>query len=328
MDRLSLIGSSPAFTRMLSLIDKFGRLRAPVLIEGETGTGKELAARAMHYSGTRQDQPFVPVNCGAFPEGLIESELFGHVRGAFTDARSDLTGLVETAAAGSLFLDEIDTLPAKAQIALLRFLQDGSYRPIGSRVERKVDVRVIAATNANLEQLVESGSFRADLLYRLRILNLKLPPLRERGQDALLLARTFFSRCRQDQECRVDVLDESACDWFSRYEWPGNVRELEGLVYREAMVCDDQTLRLAAPDAFSDERRIGFDRRLGRFNGAIYSTAKSMALEHFDRQYLIALMEQAEGNVTRAAKVAGKERRAFGKLLKKHGLAAGEAGRF
>lgn len=322
----SLIGSSSAFKQMLSLIEKISKLRAPVLIEGETGTGKELAARAIHYGGYRRDHPFVPVNCGAFPEGLIESELFGHVRGAFTDARADLPGLVESAAGGSLFLDEIDALTSKAQVALLRFMQDGSYRPIGSRFERRVDCRVIAATNADLDHLSGSGSFRPDLLYRLRILQLKLPPLRDRGQDSLLLARAFFSRCQQENECLVTELDESTCDWFHRYEWPGNVRELEGLVYRQAMICDEPTLRLAPPDLHCGERRIGRDRRLVNCCGESYSTAKAMVLEQFDRQYLTALMDQSSGNITRAAKVAGKERRTFGKLLKKHGLAVSEPG--
>ncbi len=166
----------------------------------------------------------------------------------FTDARADLPGLVETAAGGSLFLDEIDALTPKAQMALLRFLQDGSYRPLGSRVERKVDVRIIAATNTNLDRLAESGTFRSDLLYRLRILTLKMPPLRERDEDSLLLARAFFARCKQENQCKAEELDESSCSWFGRYQWPGNVRELEGLVYREAMVSDDETLRLEPPD--------------------------------------------------------------------------------
>ena len=322
MEHYSLIGSSVVFSKMLMLIERFSRLHAPVLIEGETGTGKELAARAMHYGGILRDKPFVPVNCGAFPEGLIESELFGHIKGTFTDARADLPGLVETASGGSLFLDEIDTLTPKAQVALLRFLQDGRYRPIGSRVERKVDVRILAATNANLDQLAESGNFRSDLLYRLRILTLKMPPLREREQDALLLARVFFTRCRQENQCKAGELDESACSWFSRYQWPGNVRELEGLVYREAMVSDDDTLRLDPPGSFSGERRNALDRRLIRFDGMAYSKAKSMALEQFDRHYLADIMEQAKGSVTCAARIAGKERRALGKLLKKHGLSS------
>lgn len=320
MDSNSLIGTSVAFARMLALIEKCARLQAHVLIEGETGTGKELAARAIHYGGIRRDGPFVPVNCGAFPEGLIESELFGHLRGAFTDARADLSGLVETAAGGSLFLDEVDALTLKAQVALLRFLQDGSFRAIGSRIERKVDVRIIAATNTSLDSLTEAGRFRTDLLYRLRILSIKLPPLRERDQDAILLARTFFARCQREHQCRVANFDESSCGWFSRYQWPGNVRELEGLVYREAMICDEQSLRLAAPASISGERRRVPDRRSLSLDDVPYSTAKSLALEQFDRQYLTELMARSKGNVTHAARLAGKERRALGKLLKRHGL--------
>jgi transcriptional regulator with GAF, ATPase, and Fis domain len=322
MDHFSLIGSSIAFSKMLSMIEKFAKLRAPVLIEGETGTGKELAARAMHYGGLLRGKPFVPVNCGAFPEGLIESELFGHLKGTFTDARENHPGLVETAAGGSLFLDEIDELAPKAQVGLLRFLQDGSYRPIGSRTERKVDVRILAASNANIDQLVASGAFRADLLYRLRILTLKMPPLRERGQDSHLLARTFFSRCRQEHQCTPSELDASSCDWFDRYPWPGNVRELEAIVYREAMISDDELLRLNAPVAFASERRCAADRRLRQFEGAAYSAAKTMALGQFDRHYLAALMKKANGNVSHAARIAGKERRSLGKLLKKHGISA------
>ena len=324
MDHFSLIGSSIAFSKMLSMIEKFGKLRAPVLIEGETGTGKELAARSIHYGGVLRGKPFVPVNCGAFPEGLIESELFGHLKGTFTDARSDHPGLVETAAGGSLFLDEIDALAPKAQVALLRFLQDGSYRPIGSRTERKVDVRIIAASNANLDQLVASGAFRTDLLFRLRILVLKLPPLRERGQDSMLLARTFFSRCRQEHQCTPRELDVSSCNWFDRYLWPGNVRELEAIVYREAMISDDALLQLQAPVAFAAERRSAVDRRLCKFEGVAYSVARMMALEQFDRQYLTDLMAKAKGNVSHAARTAGKERRSLGKLLKKNGISASD----
>lgn len=326
MEYYSLIGSSIAFSKMKTLIEKFASLHAPVLIEGETGTGKELAARALHYGGERSDKPFVPINCGAFPEGLIENELFGHLKGTFTDARADTPGLVETAAGGSLFLDEIDALTPKAQVALLRFLQDGSYRPIGSRIERKVDVRIIAATNANLDQLVESGIFRSDLLYRLRILTLKLPPLRERDQDSLMLARAFFTRCRQENQCKSKALDESTCSWFSRYQWPGNVRELEGLVYREAMVSDNEMLQLDPPGSFTEERRNSLERRLSRFHGMVYSKAKSMILEQFDRHYLEDIMEQAKGNITQAARIAGKERRTLGKLLKKHGLSSQDMG--
>jgi DNA-binding NtrC family response regulator len=320
MNRISLLGGSPAFIRALQLIEKLARLSAPVLIEGETGTGKELAARAIHYGSARHDLPFVPVNCGAFPDSLFESELFGHVRGAFTDALKDQPGLVETANTGTLFLDEVDALTPKGQVALLRFLQDGSYRPVGGRAERKSDVRIIAASNADLDSLADSGAFRSDLLFRLRILNLMLPPLRERGTDALLLARVFFDNCRRQHECKAIELDESSCEWFSRYQWPGNIRELEGLIYREAMICDDTNLRLTVPLCISTERRCGGDRRQKGFNGTPYAAAKSKVVEQFDRQYLSGLMVHAGGNVTRAAEVAGKERRALGKLLKKCGI--------
>ena len=326
METYSLIGCSIAFSKMKALIEKFAKLHAPVLIEGETGTGKELAARAIHYGGILHDKPFVPINCGAFPEGLIESELFGHLKGTFTDAKADFPGLVETAAGGTLFLDEIDALTPKAQVALLRFLQDGSYRSVGSRVERKVDVRIIAATNANLDQLAESGAFRSDLLFRLRILSLKLPPLRERDQDSLLLARAFFAKYKQLHRCKSEVLDESSCSWFTRYQWPGNVRELEGIVYRETMISDEETLRLEPPGSFLAERRNTGDRRQITFDGISYSAARSMALEQFDRKFLAELMEQTKGNVTHAARIVGKERRALGKLLKKHGLSTREVG--
>ena len=327
MNRVSLLGSSPAFSAALRLIEKLARLAAPVLIEGETGTGKEMAARAIHYGGDRQDLPFVPINCGAFPDTLFENELFGHVKGAYTDARADQPGLVDAANGGTLFLDEVDALTPKAQVSVLRFLQDGSFRPVGSRTERHADVRIVAASNADLDSLAETGAFRADLLFRLRILNLRLPPLRERGDDVLLLARAFFEQCKRQNGCKVERLDEASCQWFDRYRWPGNIRELEGLIYREAMICDEPVLRLTPPVTLLGERRLGGDRRLiSDFKGQPYSIARSKVLEHFDRQYLSGLMRHAGGNVTHAARAAGKERRALGKLLKKHGLDKREPG--
>ena len=327
MTSVTLLGASPAFTAAIALIEKMAALPAPVMLEGETGTGKELAARAIHYGGVRRDFPFVPVNCGTIPDSLIESELFGYAKGAFTDARVDTPGLVAAADGGTLFLDEVDALSPKAQVAVLRFLQDGSYRPVGSRVERKANVRIIAATNAPLDTLTTAGSFRLDLLYRLRILSLHLPPLREREGDAMLLARAFLERCRAEYRCRVERLDEGSCDWFPRYPWPGNVRELEGLIYREAMVSDGDVLRLSPPSGLTGDRRRVGDRRGASFDGLTYAHAKSRVLEQFDRQYLDSLMEQTMGNVSQAARLSGKERRALGKLLKKNGIDSGRYGR-
>ncbi len=320
MSSVTLIGQSLVFAKVLALIARLARLPAPVTIEGETGTGKELAARAIHYGGTRRANAFVPINCGAIPDSLVESELFGYVKGAFTDARADTAGLIAAAHGGSLFLDEVDALSPKAQVALLRFLQDGSYRPVGSGSERKADVRIIAASNASLDELAATGRLRPDLLFRLRILTLKLPPLREREGDAILLAREFLQRCQTKYECSARAIDEQHCEWFDRYRWPGNVRELEGLIYREAMVCDDDILRLCPPDTYSAERRRGLDRRAQDFLDVSYSSAKAVVLREFDRQYLSTLIKQTHGNITQAARLAGKERRALGKLLKKHGL--------
>ncbi len=320
MDSISLAGNSPAFRKAVAMMEKLATLDVPLLIEGETGTGKELAARAVHYQGMRHAGPFVAVNCGAFPDTLVESELFGHVRGAFTDARSDKAGLVETARSGSLFLDEVDSLSPKAQVTLLRFLQDFNYRPVGGRVEMKADVRVIAASNASLDALAQSGQFRLDLLYRLRVMSLRLPPLREREGDALLLAQLFFARCRDGHDCQAHVLDDESCDWFGRYPWPGNVRELESLIYREALMSDDEILRIEAPIALRLERRSTPDRRIPEFEGVGLAAAKTRMIQQFERAYLDRLMNRAGGNVTRAARMAGKERRALGKLLKKYGM--------
>lgn len=322
MNRFLLAGDSAAFLKVLGFIAKLARHDVPVLIEGETGTGKELAARAIHYQGARHERPFVPVNCGAFPDTLIESELFGHVKGAFTDARNDHPGLIDAADGGTLFLDEVDALTPKAQVALLRFLQDSSYRPVGARTERKANVRIIAASNAPLDELTQTGGFRLDLLFRLRIMSLRLPPLREREGDAMLLARLFLTRCREKHGCQVSELDEGSCNWFGRYHWPGNVRELESLIFREALIADTRVLQLAEPPSLARERRNKPDRRMPAFDGLDFGTAKALVVEQFERSYLCRLMDSADGNVSLAARLAGKERRALGKLLKKHAIGA------
>jgi DNA-binding NtrC family response regulator len=323
--RTFLMGDSPVFARTLRLIEKLGKLDVSVLIEGETGTGKELAARAIHYGGTRQAHPFVPVNCGSFAETLIESELFGYIRGAFTDARADKPGLVTAAEGGTLFLDEVDSLSARAQVALLRFLQDWSYRPVGGQAEFRANVRVIAATNNSLERLAQEGHFRTDLLYRLKVLSLHLPPLRERGDDVFALAHHFFEVYRARYGSKAEWFDERECSWFSQYAWPGNVRELENLIMREALLCETSVLSLPPPDPFFENGEERLDTFIRNLSNMHFSTAKAKLLAFFEQDYLTALMTRANGNVSHAARLAGKERRAFGKLLKKHGV---ESGRF
>lgn len=311
-----MIGESPAFKQSMRVVEKIARFDVPVLIEGETGTGKELAARAIHYQGPRRDHPFVPVNCGAIPDSLVENELFGHDRGAFTDARDQRRGLVSFARRGTLFLDEVDMLSPKAQVTLLRFVQDQHYRPLGSNRQEEADVRIIAATNANLEGLTAAGgSFRLDLFYRLRILQVTMPPLRERHGDAALLARHFVAKLSDRFGEPVKPLDDATLAWFDRYAWPGNIRELENLLCRHFLLAENGVIAIEPPRSDTTPAADSPDPlALG------FADARAMVLERFERQYLVSLLTRAKGNVTLAASLAGKERRALGKMLKKHRL--------
>jgi len=306
-----LAGESPAFTEALLKLRRIAAADAPVLIEGETGTGKELAARAIHYWSARRSHPFVAVNCGALPDHLLEDELFGHERGAFTDAKLARPGLVAVANGGTLFLDEVDSLSARAQVALLRFVQDQRYRPLGCTQERSTDTRLIAATNRPLSDATAAGQFRADLLYRLQILKIELPPLRARGGDAELLALHFIERYRTKYGLPATTLAPETLAWLRSHPWPGNVRELENWIHRELLMADGPQIRLRHDTPSPDDERPP----LGKFQ-----RAKSEAVSRFERDYALEVLKRANGNVTLAAQLAGKERRAFGKLLKKHGI--------
>lgn len=319
--RLNLIGSSPAFRQAVTQIRRFAGVRATVLITGESGTGKELAARAIHYLSDRRDQPFVPVNCGSLPDTLLESELFGHERGAFTDAKQSSLGLIGEADGGTLFLDEIDSLSLKAQTSLLRFLQDRTYRRVGSGNLRHADVRVVAASNADLEERCRQQHFRIDLLYRLNVLTLHMPALRERENDTLEVARDFVARLCQQYRHPLRDFHPDALHFLRHYHWPGNVRELENLIHRDFLLSDDPLLGLhsarhkltgiAALTGKMQERMLGFKE------------AKARCIEEFEKGYIRDLLDQAEGNLSAAARLAGKERSAFGKLVRKYGLGEG-----
>jgi two-component system, NtrC family, response regulator GlrR len=310
-----IVGRSDAHCAMLAQLSRIAASEAPALLEGETGSGKEVAARAIHYGGPRRDGPFVPVNCGALPEGLIESELFGVERGAFTDARQTRRGLVAEAFGGTLFLDEVEALSPRAQVTLLRFLQDQRYRPVGTAQDLRTDARVIGAANQPLENMVGRREFRADLMYRLKVLHLTLPPLRQRAGDAELLAEHFISALRTRYGGPPRDLHPETRLWMRRYEWPGNVRELENWLHRRFLMSSgtsitrDDAPRTEAARAVGDLPVVGFQR------------AKAEAVERFERDYLARVLRESDGNVTRAAQLAGKERRAFGKLLKKYGIA-------
>ncbi len=315
-----MIGQSPMFLEMLQHIEKITRCDVPVLIEGETGTGKELVARAIHYGSSRRENPFIPVNCGAIPDTLVENELFGHKRGAYTDAQSDDPGLITHARHGTLFLDEVDALPPKAQVVLLRFLQDYQYRPLGGTQTLSADVRVIVASNANLAKLAEQGCFRLDLLFRLKIMYLKLPPLRERQGDAVLLADHFLQICAQRFGYGDKKLHPDTLGWFEQYYWPGNIRELENMIYREYLLEDGSIIHIKSPQFSVAERRNGTERRQSSLINKVFNEAKGHAIAEFEQCYLAEALAKTHGNVTKAAKLAGKERRAFGKLLKKYGM--------
>lgn len=300
-------------------IEKIASVDAPVMVLGETGTGKELAVRAIHYLGERQHGPFVPINCGALPEMLVESELFGHERGAFTDAKVDSGGLIGEANGGTLFLDEIDALSLKAQAALLRFLQDGTYRRVGGARTRQADVRIIVATNANLADLVEARQFRRDLLYRLDVVTLRIPALRDREGDALELAQVFLDRLRGRYQKQHMRFHTESLVYLRQHPWPGNVRELENAVHRAFLLADDDFVRIgpAAADALEPE----LVREVELAELRCFKSAKAAAIASFEVEYLQRLLAESNGNLSQAARLAGEERSAFGKLVRKHGLA-------
>lgn len=304
-----LVGENESFLRIIEKIPRAARSDLTVLIAGETGTGKEIVARAVHYQSPRHAKPFVPVNCGALPDHLVENELFGHAQGAYTDASSPAQGLLAEAEGGTLFLDEVDTLSASAQVKLLRFLQDREYRPLGASRSRTADVRIIAATSANLLKLVKAKQFRSDLYYRLHVIPLHLPSLSERLEDIPLLAKHFLM-----QHGNASLRFAQGClHKLAAYDWPGNIRELESVIQRGIVMTSSPNLQpkdieLPTPNQNNGPKDEAFRQ------------AKTRAIEQFERSYLIEMLSTHKGNVTRAAKSAGKERRSFQRLLRKYGL--------
>jgi two-component system, NtrC family, response regulator GlrR len=309
-----IIGESPIFVQAINQIAPIARYEVSVLILGETGTGKEVFARAIHYRSPRATKPFVPVNCGAIPTDLLENEFFGHESGAFTSANSSRRGVIKEADGGTLFLDEVDSLPPLAQVKLLRFLQDGQFRPLGSAAVCSANVRVIAASNVHFADSLASGRFRKDLYYRLNVLSLKLPPLREREEDIVLLARHFLAKYTEKFRTPVREFSPAALQKLLSYTWPGNVRELENVIQRAVILSGQSILpgeHILIGDAIED-----------RPEQQNFQQLKAQAINQFEASYIRRLLLVYDGNITKAAAGAGKDRRAFWELMRKHRIPA------
>jgi DNA-binding NtrC family response regulator len=322
-----LVGEEPIFVDALLQLAQFGLSDAAVLLTGETGTGKELCARAVHLLSRRRGGPFVPVECGSIPEHIFESEFFGHLSGAFTDARTEQKGLVAVARGGTLFLDEVDSLSPAMQGKLLRLLQEQTYRPLGSEQYCRADVRVVAASNCDLAALVRQQRFRSDLYFRLDVLRVHLPSLRERKDDVALLARHFAAEICGRDGLGHKTLTPAALRKLKTYAWPGNVRELYNAVHRAAL-CAGGAEILPCHFMLGDERSAP-QHADAEGNPSVTSESfragKRRAIETFERAYVQELLHTFRGNMTRAAREAGKDRRAFGRLAKKYGLTQPEA---
>ena len=298
-----IIGKHATMQRVMGMIQRIARSGAStVMLRGETGTGKDLAARAIHRTSDRCDQPFVNITCTALPDALLESELFGHERGAFTDAKTQKTGLLELAHGGTVFLDEVGDMPANLQAKLLRFLEERAFRRVGGTREITVDVRVIAATNRPIEKAIEQGDFRADLYYRLNVVTIELPPLRERGDDVGLLTQHFVDRYAREFKKTVHGLDEAAAEKMSQYEWPGNVRELRNVIERAVLLCDGECIR-AEEIAFGRAQTSSWPWSIENFK---------LPDEGFDLSKLHSLEAQV---VTQALKKTGNNQVQAAKLL-------------
>ncbi|HKI02943.1 MAG TPA: sigma-54 dependent transcriptional regulator [Thermoanaerobaculia bacterium] len=313
-DFRGLVGADPKLLRILELTGRVAPTDASVLITGESGTGKELIAEALHKNSRRKAGPFVKVNLGGISSTLFESEMFGHVKGAFTDARADRKGRFEMADGGTIFLDEIGEIDPSAQVKLLRVLQDRSYEVLGSSQTRTVDVRVISATNRDLSEMVAKGQFREDLLYRLNLIAVRLPPLRERREDVPLLARHFLDLCARTYRTGPVALADRALGWLRDQPWPGNIRQLKQTLERAVLVLDGGRLDAADLVALS-----GLEEREARGTTALPSPG-SMTLDEMEKAMIVKCMRHYEGNVTRVAEALGLSRAALYRRFEKYGL--------
>jgi DNA-binding NtrC family response regulator len=312
-----VVSESPAMREVFQIIEAVAPTDATVLLLGESGTGKELIARSIHARSTRRAGPFIPVNCSALTETLLESELFGHVKGAFSGATANRKGLFEEATAGTLFLDEIGDITPRVQVSLLRALQEGEVKPVGASTVRNVNARVIAATNRDLVAATKAKTFRADLYYRLNVVTFELPPLRERSEDISLLAHHFLQRYSQRFGKPARRLSPEAVDILQGYAWPGNVRELENAIQRMVVLSVAEELSPREVPA-AIRAAAGPPRGAGRSFAQPYATAKETAVTDFERAYVESVLMQSGGNLAEAARLAGLDKSNFRRLARRH----------
>ena len=313
----NIIGRSAAMQEVFGVIRRLAGSSSAVLVTGESGTGKELVAKAIHFNSPRHERPFVALNCAAIPDTLLESELFGYKRGAFTDARTDRAGIFVEADGGTMFLDEIAELSPALQAKLLRVLQEGEIRPLGAARSEKVDVRVVAATNRELEARLGNGSFREDLYYRLNVVHIHLPALRDRPEDILRLAEHFLARSATKAGKEVRGFHETARKALLAYRWPGNVRELENVVERAVALAENALVQVEDLPAIVRERRATSEDELG------VALARGLTLDELEREYIQRVLAAEGGNKTRAAQRLGLDRKTLYRKLEEY--AAGGA---
>lgn len=307
------IGDSPEFLASCEKMFAISSAESPVLIEGETGTGKELAARAIHCLGKRRDKPFIPVNCGAIPDNLFENELFGHARGAYTDASTDQQGLLSEANGGTLFLDEINRLSEGAQVKLLRFLEDGAFKPLGSKKFCSSDVRIISASNAPLRREMEAGRFRSDLFYRINVVSMEMPPLRKRRSDIRGLAAGFLEHQSQKGDRAPMYFSEDAIISMEQYDWPGNIRELKSVVEQAIVMTSSSIIHASdlqcGPNSPESSNDLGAPKQ-----------PLEAAIRKFECNFLLRALESSGWNTRRAAELVQMHQRSFQRLIKKHNI--------
>lgn len=312
-----LLGDSEAMKKTRATIAKVARSQAPIYISGESGSGKELVARLIHSKGPRASKPFVPVNCGAIPTELMESEFFGHKKGSFTGATSDKEGLFQAADGGTLFFDEVADLPLHMQVKLLRAIQEKAVRPVGAQIESKVDVRILSATHKDLEPLVKEGKFRQDLYYRINVIEVEVPPLREHPEDIELLTEQLLIRLNGDSGLAIPRISDAALDALKSYSFPGNVRELENILERAMALCEDNIIQpedLQLPRSNQQEAVVGSDIAVG--DGISLETQ----LDQIEKNAILQALEKTNQNKTAAAKLLGMSFRSLRYRLKKLGI--------